>query len=149
MKLNSMLLAVALVLVSSCVSLQTPEGYAEMEYAGGHDYKAVSTDAAVVTVRVHRNQDKKQGTLDYWTEASRNQLTLSRGYTFKEEGQFVSTRGPGRWLLFEQRYKGTLYLYLLGLVVDGRKIFALEATGEKEIFQKDMPKLVKCFSSLR
>ena len=108
MKTLTMTLFVAL-LASGCVNLRTPDGYAEMERTGLYDYKAVSTDASVVAVRVHRNQDKKQGTLAYWTEASRKHLTLSRGYDFKEEGKFASDQGEGRWLLFQKKYRGTDY----------------------------------------
>lgn len=115
----------AALLLSSCVGLRTPEGYAETERTGPYKYKAISTDASVVTVRVHRNEDRKQGTLSYWTDASRKQLTLSRGYELKEEGEFVSPMGKGRWLLFEKKHKGTDHLYLLGLVVKGRRIYAL------------------------
>ena len=147
MKTLTITLLVAL-LASGCVNLRTPDGYAEMESAGRYDYKAVSTDAAVIAVRVHRNQDKKQGTLAYWTEASRKHLTLSRGYEFKEEGKFTSDEGEGRWLLFQKKYRGVDYLYLLGLVVKGRDIFALEAGGEKGIFEADIPRVVEAFASL-
>ncbi len=139
---------VAILLAAGCINLRTPDGYAQMERTGLYDYKAVSTDASVVAIRVHRNQDKKQGTLAYWTEASRKHLTLSRGYEFKEEGKFTSEEGEGRWLLFARKYKGTDYLYLLGLVVKGRKIFALEAGGEKAVFEADIPVVVKAFATL-
>lgn len=138
----------AALLAAGCINLRTPDGYAEMERTGVYDYKAVSTDASVIAVRVHRNQDKKQGTLAYWTEASRKHMTLSRGYEFKEEGEFSSEEGKGRWLLFSRKYRGTDYLYLLGLVVKGRSIYALEAGGEKGVFEADIPRLVKAFASL-
>ena len=143
-----MLSLLVALLVSGCINLRTPDGYAEMERTGVYDYKAVSTDASVVAVRVHRNQDKEQGTLAYWTEASRKRLTLSRGYEFKEEGEFTSDEGKGKWLLFARKYRGTDYLYLLGLVVKGRKIYAMEAGGEQKVFEADIPNLVKAFASL-
>ncbi len=147
MKMNLLITFIALA-ASGCVNLRTPDGYAKMERSGGYDYKAVSTDAAVIALRVHRNADKEQGTLAYWTTASTKHLTLSRGYTLREEGDFVSNKGPGKWLLFTKKHKGTDYLYLLGLVVKGRKIFALEAGGEAEVFEADVPRVVKAFASL-
>jgi hypothetical protein len=138
----------ALVLASGCVSLNTPDGYAERDQTGRYDYKAISTDASVISVTVQRNEDKKKGTLPYWTEASRKHMTLSRGYEFKEEGEFLSPQGKGRWMLFSRKYRGTDYLYVLGLVVDGRKIYVLEAGGELEFFENDVPKVVQAFATL-
>jgi len=138
----------ALVLASGCVSIKTPDGYAERDRTGRYDYKAISTDASVISIKVERNEDKEKGTLTYWTEASRKQMTLSRGYEFKEEGEFVSPQGKGHWMLFSRKYRGTDYLYVLGLVVDGRKIYVLEAGGELEFFEKDVPRVVQAFSTL-
>jgi len=36
----------------------------------------------------------------------------------------------------------------LGLVIDGRKVYVLEATGEKEAFEADVPKVVQAFGTL-
>jgi hypothetical protein len=131
------------------VSLTTPQGYAERTRTGEYVYKAISTDASVIAVAEYENEDKDQGTLAYWTEAARKQLTLSRGYDFEEEGEFKCPQGPGRWMRFARKYRGTDYLYLLGIVVDGGTIYALEAGGEKAVFVKDLPDVIKAFSSLK
>ncbi len=141
-------LAVVFMLLGGCVSLKTPEGYAERTHTGGYAYKAISTDASVIAVAEYENEDKDKGTLAYWTEAARKQLTLSRGYTFEEEGEFKCPQGPGRWIRFARKYRGTDYLYLLGIVVDGSTIYALEAGGEKAVLKKDLPYLIKAFSTL-
>lgn len=139
---------VGLGLGSGCVSLKTPDGYAERTRTGGYDYKAISTDASVIAVTVFDNEDREKGTLAYWAEAARKQLTLSRGYSFLEQGDFSSPQGLGRWMRFSHRYRGTEYLYLLGLVVDGGDIYALEAGGEKETFAKDLPAVLAAFATL-
>ncbi len=148
MKTKNLLILASLALVTSCVSLQTPDGYASRKQTGWHDYKAISTEGAVIAMRVERNEDRERGTLAYWTEASRKQMTLSRGYEIQKEGEFVSGEGKGHWMLFGHTYKGVDFLYLLGLVVDGRKIYVLEATGEKETFEADVPKVVQAFGTL-
>ncbi len=142
------LIAISVLAVSACVTVKTPDGYAQRDRTGSYRYKAVSTDANTLSLRVQRNEDKAKGTLDFWTEAARKHMTLSRGYELKEEGKFVSDEGPGRWILFTRKYRGTDYLYLLGLVVDGRRIFVLEGGGEKDVFEPDVPKLVKAFGTL-
>ncbi len=133
---------------AGCVSLKTPDGYAERTRTGGYDYKAISTDASVIAVTVFENEDREKGTLDYWAEAARKQLTLSRGYSFQEQGDFTSPQGLGRWMRFGHRYRGTEYTYVLGLVVDGGDIYALEAGGEKNTFDKDLPAVLAAFASL-
>jgi len=148
MKTMCILAIAAAVLLTSCVSLRTPDGYASRKRTGWHDYKAISTEGAVIAMRVEKNEDKKQGTLNYWTEAARKQMTLSRGYEIQKEGEFDSSEGKGRWMLFSHKYKGVDFLYVLGLVVDGRKIYVLEATGEKETFEADVPKVVQAFGTL-
>jgi hypothetical protein len=142
-------LAAVLTLQGGCVSLTTPEGYAERTHTGGYEYKAISTDASVIAVAEYENEDKDKGTLSYWTEAARKQLTLSRGYEFEEEGEFKCPQGPGHWMRFARKYRGTDYLYLLGIVVDGGSIYALEAGGEKAVFEKDLPYVLKAFGTLK
>jgi hypothetical protein len=136
-------------LASACVSLRTPDGYAQKKRTGRYDYLAVSTDASLLSLRVQPNEDKKQGTLDYWSEASKKQLTLSRGYALKDEGTFATSKGPGRWFLFTKKWKGTDHLYLLGVVVKGRKIYVMEGGGEAGILEDQVPVLVKAFETLR
>ena len=60
----------------------------------------------------------------------------------------LCSQGPGRWMRFARRYRGTDYLYLLGLVVDGGTIYALEAGGEKDVFEKDLPRVIEAFGTL-
>lgn len=145
---TTFIMTILALLAVGCVNLRTPDGYAKTERTGPYEYKAISTDANVIAVRVHRNQDKQQGTLDYWVDASRKHLTLSRGYEFKETGGFDSGKGKGKWLLFARKYRGADYLYLLGLVVKGRKIYALEAGGEAAVFEGDIPRVVEAFATL-
>jgi len=49
---------------------------------------------------------------------------------------------------FARKYRGTDYLYLLGIVVDGSTIYALEAGGEKAVFEKDLPFMLRAFATL-
>lgn len=148
MRIGYFIVLAATVLSASCVSLKAPSGYARRAESGRYDFKAISTDGSVISLQSHRNEDREQGTLAYWTEAARKQLTLSRGYELKEEGSFATSKGPGRWMLFSRRYKGTDHLYLLGLVIEGRRIYALEAGGEVEHFQKDLPRVIQAFGTL-
>jgi len=145
---NIVVLTAACSFLAGCVGLQTPDGYAARTRTGGYEYKAISTEASVIAVATYDNEDEEKGTLDYWTEAARKQLVLSRGYEFEKEGKFTCPQGPGRWMRFARKYRGTDYLYLLGLVVDGDTIYALEAGGEKDVFEKDIPYVLKAFATL-
>ena len=139
---------VSALLAGACVSINTPDGYAQREATGRYDFKAISTDASVVTVSVRRNEDKKQGTLDYWVQAAQKHMTLSRGHEFIEQGAFVTGKGQGKWMLFTKKYRGVDFQYLLGLVVKGRKIYVLEAGGEQRYFEADLKKMVSAFATL-
>ncbi len=145
--LTTILLVAAL--ATACVSIRTPDGYAEKKRTGRYDYLAVSTDASLLSLRIQPNEDKRKGTLSYWSEASKKQLTLSRGYELKEEGAFSTSKGPGRWFLFTKKWKGADHLYLLGLVVKARRIYVMEGGGEDGIFEGDVPRLVEAFGTLR
>jgi len=149
MKTTIAMCLAAIVLASGCgtAGITTPDGYAKKQH-WGYDYMAVSTDANVVSLRVQPNEDDEKGTLDFWTEAARKHLTLSRGYTAREEGAFTSPHGPGRYILFTRDHKGIEHLYLMGLVVKGEDIFVMEAGGEKALFEPDVPKIVKAFATL-
>ena len=139
---------VAAALLSGCISLGTPDGYAERDYTGRYDYLAISTDASAIAVRQFTNEDKKKGNLAYWSVAAKKHMTLSRGYEFVEEGIFSSDEGKGKWMLFSKKYRGVDYLYVLGIVVDSKILYALEAGGEKEVFERDLPKVKKAFATL-
>ncbi|MBW2701299.1 MAG: hypothetical protein JRF33_10805 [Deltaproteobacteria bacterium] len=132
---------------SACVSMQPPEGYAAHEH-WAYTLKAVSTEASVVALNQFRNQDEQRGTLAFWSEAASKHLVRSRGYAAVKEGDFTSPRGKGHWMLFSKRFKGTEHLYMLGLVLEGDKIFALEAGGEKNSLEPDLDRLVKSFATL-
>lgn len=142
------LFGLTFLLAPACVTIKTPDGYAERDRTGRYRYVAVSTDASRLTMRVRKNEDKEKGTLSFWAEAARKHMALSRGYEVKEEGKFRAGQGPGHWILFSKKYSGADYLYLLGLVIDGRKIYVLEGGGEQPVFEKDIPKLVKAFETL-
>ena len=142
-------LAILALLASSCVSVQSPLGYASTDYTGMYEHKAISTDGNTFAMQEVKNQDKKNGTLVYWAEAMKKQMTLSRGYVFAEEGEFRSGEGPGRWQQYAYKYKGADYLYIVGIVVDGGTIYVMEAAGEKERFVNDIPNVKKAFETLK
>jgi hypothetical protein len=135
--------------VSGCMSFDAPDGYVRKQRSGVYRIKAVSTDASVVTVRSVSNDDPEKGTLDFWCRAAKKSLTDSRGYVLKEEGNFHSGRGPGCWQTFEHKLKGVDYLYVLGLVVQNKRIWVLEGTGHTEPMTRDLPSMKTSFQTLR
>lgn len=142
-------LILASVLALSCVSISAPSGYASSDRTGQYDFKAISTDSNIFTMREVKNDDKRNGTLAYWAEAMKKQLTLSRGYELRDEGDFRSGQGPGRWQHYAYKFKGTDYIYVVGIVVDGKSIYVMEATGETARFQNDVSAVKKAFETLK
>ncbi|GEM_PF-4137808 len=143
------LLAAVVMLASSCVSVKVPDGYARMSYTAQYDVKAVSTDGNIFTMREITNQDEKNGSLDYWATAMKNQFTLSRGYEFVQDGDFKSGKGPGRWQHYTHKFKGLEYVYIVGIVVDDDEIYVMEAGGEKDRFKNQEASVRKSFETLK
>lgn len=135
-------------LAVSCVSVKAPEGYAEQKEPWSYKFKAVSTDACVMTLKKIHNEDPRNGTVSYWYRAMKRHLVDARGYELKEEGEFSTARGPGRWMLFAYKVKGVDYLYLVGVVVKKNNIYVLESAGETAYLEKDLPALKKAFETL-
>lgn len=137
------------VLALGCTTVNPPGGYASTDRTGRYDYKAISTNGHIFTMRAIDNDDKQNGTLTYWTDSTKNQLTLSKGYELKEQGDFRCGKGPGKWLLFGYKYKGQDYLYITGLVVDGDTIYVMEAAGPTDKFEAELANVRKAFESLK
>jgi hypothetical protein len=140
----------SLIFVAGCgtVGLTAPDGYAKRK-SWHYDYMAVSTDANVISLRLQENEDEEKGTLDFWTEATRKHLTLSRGYEAKDEGAFKTELGPGRYLVMVKEHKGVEHLYVVGLVVTGDTIYVMEGGGEKGAMETEVPKMVAAFGTLK
>lgn len=98
---------------------------------GGYDVRGVSADGVVLAARGADNA--QGGSLAFWTEAVRNELTASRGYTFESTEPIVSRAGtPGTLTTFSTRYGGAPARYIAAVFVRGEGLLVAEAGGKAE-----------------
>jgi hypothetical protein len=149
-RLNATTLAVfvsAIVAADGCDRIPTPEGFVELKPVGAYSYRAVSADGAVILVRSVENP--KQGTLAFWTQAVKNELVASRGYTLDGESA-VKTKGglAGTELTMRTHLEGVEYLYVVTLFVRGNRVVIVEATGPKTALTPSLPKIREAIRSV-
>ena len=147
------ILSIPLLLLAGCAGgrLETPAGYQELADVRPLDYKAVSAEGCAIHVRSCENP--KDAKLEFVAAACRNHLTRAKGYRLEEETEVTSKGGlKGQQMLFSHEAAGVQRLYLLTCFarggVGGRLIF-VEAGGEKERFQKDLPAVREAVLTLK
>ena len=142
-------LAVVLALLTltvSCsrVSVQLPEGFAEMK--GGRSYRAISPEGMLYRVRSIKNDPRKD--LEFWGQALENHL-LEEGYRLNGEARLFDSgerRGLScEWVL---PYGNESYLYLTALIVTDRTITLAEAAAPYPVFIRYRQALLDSLSGI-
>ncbi|HUU58558.1 MAG TPA: hypothetical protein VMZ50_03355 [Phycisphaerae bacterium] len=138
-------------LAAGCVpAMELPGSFIEVSEAdrGMYDLRAVSADGAVLAVR--RQDNPQKGTLEFWTEAVKNELTTGPGYKLLKTEPVTSTSGvPGQLLTFAAEKRGVDYTYLVGLYVGSRGILVAEAGGKAEAVKARLDEIKKAMLTVR
>ena len=109
----------------------TPPGFVDLgeNYPDG-EYRATTADGAVIGIRVFDNDPK--GELSFWSRALENRMRETGGYALLEKKAVTSRGGlAGTELNFGHDEGRTPHLYRIALFVTDKKIFVIEAGGEK------------------
>jgi hypothetical protein len=146
--------ALALALASTACGrsfeAKTPSGYVELEDQddAGYDYRAVSADGVVVSVRAIDHEPK--GELPFWTRVVENHLRQRGGYALLEQ-RAVKTAGglAGTQLRFGHDEGSKPHLYYVTVFVTKDHIYVLEAGGTKELMTKNAAELERAVSGFR
>jgi len=118
------------------------------EPGGLHQMRAVSADGVVLALRSHDNP--RQGTLEFWSEAVKNELVGFRGYKLAGKEAIQSQAGrPGKLLSFATEQKGTMFTYMLAVFVPGRQVLIAEAGGKAQAVQPKAEALKKAMLSVK
>lgn len=142
----------ALTLSAACSSprLQTPASFVELEDAvyGDLTYKAISSDGAVLVVRL--KEDQPTGNVDFWSEALTRELTGGRGYEALEtvdvrtslgwNGRLIHLRGT----LGEQVYRYDIAVF----VYDEDQVITVEAASPESQYEGYTQPFTKAIESL-
>lgn len=118
----------------SAFKVKTPESFVSLERVRSRTYyKAVSPDNAVVTISAFRHKDR--GTLAYWTEILKREMTLRRGYNHKGTENVKTGAGlEGRRLTFHATSGTTKYVYTAHLFVTKKYIHVMETAAQEKVY---------------
>jgi len=137
-------------MLAGCVrGLELPPNFVAMEKAdlGHYDFRAVSADGVVLALSVRDNP--KKGTLEFWSEAIRNELT-DRGYSLvKTEAVESSSNVPGTMLTMEEDLRGQKFTYVLAVFVKSREVLIAEAGGKADLVRLRMTEITKSLLSAK
>jgi hypothetical protein len=144
-----LLLALSL-LAPACASfhVNTPNGFAELDDDERYDYRATNADGVVIAVRVVRNEPR--ASLEFWGRVVDERLRR-QGYVPEGNPEPVRSANGLAGVMF--RYGATVggreHRYQVAVFVQNKKVFVLEAGGDREVFDPAAPSVARAMRSFR
>ncbi len=142
---------VASAVLSGCeLKIKAPPGFVEVQGQtyDSYDLRSVSADGVVIGLRTEDNP--KDGTLDFWATAVRNELVGHRGYKLVKDEPVESVSGaPGRLLTFSANRSGARFTYMAAVYVIGQKVAVIEAGGKANTVAPKTADIRKAMLSIR
>ena len=115
--------------------LSTPSGFATLDEGGAYSYRATSAKGVVLATRTEPN-DVKANT-EFWAETLDAKLR-DKGYVADGGSRSVKTaKGlAGTQLRYLTTKNGREHRYWVTVFATNKKVFVVEAAGDKEPFDK-------------
>lgn len=130
---------------TGCLSISAPRDFLQLQSKDG--LKLTSADDARLWVREHKLD--ADGTLEFWTEALRNDLVDRRGYLFVSEAESAD----GVELIFDATVDGLDYRYAItASLVDGwwgSKVRTVEYLAPRDDFDRYLASVREARSTIR
>lgn len=148
----TVILGCGALLAGGCQSgMDIPAGFVPVEVYDPHFYQARAISADGVVLALRRGYDNpKNGTLEFWGEAIKNQLTSSEGYKLTKDEPVKSQTGrAGKLLTFSTDRRGTNLTYLLAIFVTEQKVVLAEAGGKADAVKGKMDAIKKALLSVK
>jgi hypothetical protein len=115
-------------------SVQTPDGFVELEDQEDYDYRATTAQGVVIGVRAQPNKPK--GHLDFWVDAIDLRLR-AQGYKAESAKDVKAASGlPGRQIRYSFSYNGLPHTFWLTVFVTDSTVYCVEAGGDSRSFEK-------------
>ena len=144
-----LILALSL-LAPACASfhLNTPNGFAQLEDDERYDYRATNADGVVIAVRVERNEPLAN--LEFWGRVVDERLRR-QGYVPNGNPEPVQSANgvPGVLFRYGATVGGREHRYPVAVFVRARKVFVVEAGGDREVFDPAAAAVARAFRSFR
>jgi hypothetical protein len=144
MRIRFVLPAAVLLLLTGCLSMEKPEGFAEI--SPFPTYRAISPEGLRFRIRTVKNYPPQD--LAFWGPALKNQLQAEGYLLLRPEEGFQAANREG--LIFEWGlpYRNQSYIYLTAIMIDDKEIVIAEAAGEKELYGRYREALLASLRSL-
>ena len=144
-----LILALSL-LAPACASfhLNTPNGFAQLEDDERYDYRATNADGVVIAVRVERNEPLAN--LEFWGRVVDERLRR-QGYVPDGNPEPVQSANgiPGVLFHYGATIGGREHRYQVAVFVRARKVFVVEAGGDREVFDPAAAAVSRSLRSFR
>ncbi len=128
--------------------LDLPVNFVEAPDRGPYHFRGIAADGTVLAVRTEQNP--RNGTLDFWSEAITGQLADGQGYRLLESEAVTSASGsPGKLMTFAADRRGTEFRYLVALFIRQREVLIAEAGGKAKPVEERLGDLKKSLLSAR
>jgi hypothetical protein len=147
--MRNLFLSAAFVLLAACHGgrLATPSGFATLDSDDAYSYRATNAQGVVLGVRTESNDVKAN--VDFWAEALDLRLR-NNGYAFQSKASPKSRGGlPGRQLRYEVVRDGRTQSYWLTVFTTEKKVYVVEAAGDKEAFEGAAPMVESAIEGLK
>ncbi len=144
------LLFILLLSVSGCslsFKAEIPSGFAVSKKKGA--LVIYSPDGLKMRIKTEKNSPEKD-TL-FWAEALKTHLE-NNGYFLLDEKPFYSVNLEGTKFIWLMPSGHDYYKYMTAIAVNGKKIYIIEASGEKELFdsyEQDIEKIMLSISAIK
>jgi hypothetical protein len=138
-------LPLATVMTGCGPKLAPPASFGKLD-SGAYDYRAATPQGIVIAARSEKN--KPRANVDFWSHAVDVRLRQG-GYAKTSEGAIATDRGlPGIEMRYTREQEGRAYDYVLALFVKERRVYVVEAAGDKEDFAPARAEVEQAIRSL-
>ncbi len=127
--------------------LETPAGFATLDEDGAYSYRATSAKGVVLATRTEKN-DVKANT-EFWADTLDAKLK-DRGYVADGGTRSVRTSNglTGTQLRYTTTKNGREHRYWVTVFATAKRVFVVEAAGDKEPFDKALASVDHAISTL-
>lgn len=141
-------LCLALSACGSSFKQPTPGGFVKLKNQHHYDYRAVTADGLVYSVK--EISDAAKGDTVFWAKAVENKMRIQAGYALIKKQQVTTTSGlEGTQIQFGFDRGKTPHLYYVTLFTKNDSIFVIESGGTKELVEAHGSDLEQALQSFR
>jgi hypothetical protein len=149
--MKALLLALSLAALAGCGRSfvpYTPTGFVDLGDSYPHgEYRAATADKVDIGVRAFDNEPK--GNLPFWSRVLERRIREMGGYALLDKRDVAAQGGlTGVAMRFGHDEGKTPYLYTVALFVTPKKIYLVEAGGEKDEVTKVEPLIQEAITRL-